>query len=58
MTKDEKESIDEAIEIDGFDYAMTSYSDWEEIDDDRFQELLRSFIEARQELADYLGADA
>jgi len=57
MTKDDKELIDEAIEVDGFDYAMVYYSDWQEIDDHKFQDLLGAFIEARQNLADYLGAD-
>ena len=45
------------IESEGFDYAMTDYSDWDEIQDEKFHKLRNAFVKARQALLDYIDLD-
>lgn len=54
MTKEEKNFLENTIQVEGFDYCMTDYSEWGEIEDREFQRLLKQFIEARQKLIEYL----
>jgi len=54
MKDDDKGLILEAIECDGFDYAMVYYSDWSDIEDKQFSKLHSAFIDARDELGSYL----
>lgn len=56
MKKKDIENLNEAIMQDGFDYAMTDYSDWSEIKDAEFKRFLKKFSVAREELMDYLIA--
>jgi len=50
-------SIVGAIDKDGFDYAMNSYSSWKEVKDPKFQELLSNYKKKRKALISYLGYD-
>ena len=45
------------VEYEGFDYAIHSYSNYEKVKDEKFQELRRKYLEARRELAEYLGCE-
>ena len=45
------------LDSEGFDYAMTDYSDWEEIHDEKFHKLRRAYLKARQALLDYIDLD-
>ena len=45
----------EDIEREGFDYSLDGYSDCSEIPDQNFQELYKAFMEAKTQLADFLG---
>jgi hypothetical protein len=47
----------DTIENEGFDYAFTGYSNFEEITDEEFHKLRKAFLAARKALADYLGVD-
>lgn len=47
----------EDIEYEGFDYALIHYSDYSDVNDDKFQELYRQFKKARTDLAEYLRVD-
>ena len=45
----------ENIECEGFDYALVHYDTYDEIPSKEFQQLLKTFKEARQNLVDFLG---
>lgn len=45
------------VNWEGFDYAMISYSDWKEVEDPAFQEKLKAYKAAREELAAYIEAN-
>ena len=47
----------DTIENEGFDYAFTSYSNFETVKDEKFHELRRAFLKAREELQEYLGVE-
>lgn len=47
----------DTIEAEGFDYAFTGYSNFEEVQSEEFHKLRKEFLEARQRLADFLGVD-
>lgn len=47
----------DAIENEGFEYAFVNYSSFETVKDEKFHELRENYLEARKELADYLGVD-
>lgn len=49
--------VRDTIECEGFEYAFVDYSHFEEVKDERFHELRRAFVKARQELAEYLNVD-
>lgn len=42
------------IEDEGFDYAFTFYSDFEEVDDPHFHVLRKEYISAAKELDSYI----
>ena len=41
------------LDEEGFDYCFTGYSNWEEIEDVKFQELRAAYVKSQQELEDY-----
>lgn len=47
----------DTIEEEGFHYAFVDYSDWEEIKDVKFHELLKRYQDATSELRKYIGYD-
>ena len=47
----------EDIEYEGFDYALIHYSNYDDVHDEKFQELYQQFKKARKELAEYLRVD-
>lgn len=49
--------VREIAECEGFWYAFSSYSDFEDVDDPKFHKMKDDFIIAGQELARYLGLD-
>ena len=55
MKTKEKKEILEVVESEGFDYTFTSYGDFEEIKDEKFHKLRKAFLDARKNLADYIG---
>lgn len=48
----------EDIEYEGFDYALIHYSNYDDVHDDKFQELYQQFKKARIALSEYLRVDA
>lgn len=55
LTKEEKEYVLGTIECEGFDYTFLSYTDFDEIKDKKFHELRKKFVDAANELKDYIG---
>ena len=48
------EDVEYRMDAEGFDYCFDGYSDWKDIDDDRFHTLIQNYLEAKQELEDYV----
>lgn len=55
LTKKEKEEIRNIVENEGFEYAFRDYSDFDEIKDEEFHKLRLAFIEAAENLENYIG---
>jgi len=49
------EDLREAIEIDGFSYALIHYADWSDIPDPEFQRLYAAYSKADDELRAFLA---
>ncbi len=57
MTDKEKDmwsNLRWSMDDEGFDYCFTGYSDWEEIEDEKFQELKEAYIKSQRELKKYI----
>ena len=50
MTQEDVETLIYTLDDEGFDYALVSYSNWEEINDEEFQTLLRNYQIAHAEM--------
>ena len=48
------ESLRWRMHNEGFDYCFTSYSNWNEIEDEKFQELKEAYCKAQKELEEYI----
>ena len=46
------------MDAEGFDYCFTSYSYWEEIEDEEFHRLRQEYIEAQKKLEAYVLSKA
>jgi len=57
MTGKQFRYVLETVESEGFDYTFTSYSDFEEIEDEEFHRLRQDFLDARRKLAEYIGLE-
>jgi hypothetical protein len=57
MTGREFASVNGAIDNEGFDYAFVNYSNFDDVKDEKFHELRQAFLNARQELKEYVGAE-
>ena len=55
MAKKKFESVLDAIEAEGFHYALVDYSNWDDVKDAKFHELLKKFQDASSELSKYIG---
>lgn len=57
MKKQDKEEIQNTIENEGFDYAFRHYSDFDEIEDEKFHALRIAYVDAAEALGEYLGLE-
>lgn len=48
------EGVAEIVELEGFDYAFTCYSTFEEVEDPEFHRLRTDYVRAAKALRDYL----
>ena len=55
MKTEDKKMVVEAIDGEGFDYAMFHYSDWKEVKDKKFHNLRKQYINATREIKKYIG---
>jgi len=54
MTGKEKKFVLDVVEQEGFDYSFIHYSDFKEVVDQRFHELRIAYLQAREELKNYI----
>lgn len=54
MSADQKEEVDFRVDQEGFDYTFRSYSDFSEIEDLEFHRLRQAYIDAANNLENYL----
>ncbi len=57
MNEDEKREIEGIVGVEGFDYAFVHYSSFDNIKDEKFHELRKAFVKAREQLSDYIDLD-
>lgn len=57
MDKQQKKTVNDIIEMEGFDYAFLNYSDFEDIEDVEFHKLRKEYLTARKRLADLIGSE-
>lgn len=50
------QDVRDRVEIEGFEYAFRSYSDFPEVEDPEFHRLREAFVKAADELEVYLNA--
>lgn len=55
MNAKDLEYVKDTIDNEGFDYAFVDYSDFSEIEDDKFHELRVAYVKAAEELREYVG---
>lgn len=48
------ETLAYRMDAEGFDYCFDGYSDWKEIKDEKFQELRKNYIKAKNDLEKYI----
>jgi hypothetical protein len=54
VTKQDLSDVQYRIENEGFDYCFRCYSNFEEINDEKFHELRKAYIKAAKELENYV----
>lgn len=54
MKAKDKKTICQAINNEGFDYALRHYSNWDEIKDDEFQQMLLEYLQLVERIEDYI----
>ncbi len=57
MSDQHKKYLEIEFESEGFDYALSSYSSFEEVKDPIFHDLRLNYLQARNSLTDYIGID-
>lgn len=57
MNKKDKKYVCDCVNNEGFDYAFIDYSNFPEIKDKKFHELRQAYIEARNNLANYIDLE-
>jgi len=55
MKKEDRIYVLDTIDNDSFEYAFVDYSDFNEIEDKEFHVLRQAYLEARDNLAEYIG---
>lgn len=55
MNAKELEYVRDTIDNEGFDYAFVDYSDFSEIEDEKFHALRKAYVKAAEELRGYVG---
>lgn len=55
MLEDEKDLVTDTVDREGFDYTFRCYSHFKIVSDKKFHKLRRKYIDAANELAEYLG---
>ena len=48
-------SVKDAIDSEGFDYALEGFNDWKGVDDNKFQNLYEDYKNSRKSLSKYVG---
>lgn len=54
MNAKELEYVKDTIDNEGFDYAFVDYSDFSEIEDEKFHNLRKAYVKAAEELREYV----
>lgn len=54
MTKEDKELLLYKIDAEGFDYCFNGYSSWGDIKDENFHKLRLAYVNAQNELKQYI----
>jgi hypothetical protein len=49
--------VKDRVEAEGFEYAFISYSDFAEVNDPEFHRRRKAYVDARNELAAYIGLE-
>jgi hypothetical protein len=57
MNKEDRNYLLSKIDNEGFDYTFIDYSDFEDINDDKFHRLRNEYKQAKEKLAEYLGLE-
>lgn len=57
MTGKEFQYVIDTIENEGFRYAFVDYSDFSEIQDEKFHELRQAYLDADAALREYVGVE-
>jgi len=58
MKAEDLDKVQWTVDHEGFDYAFVYYSGFMDIEDEKFHELRKTFLEARKKLAQYIKTDA
>jgi hypothetical protein len=54
MNKKDAGELAHCIDMEGFDYTFTCYSDWKEVKDRKFQRLREAYVKAAAALEKYV----
>lgn len=57
MTGKEFQYVADTIENEGFSYAFVHYTDFSEIEDEKFHELRQAYLDADAALREYVGVE-
>ena len=52
---EEKDSILDTVEMEGFDYTFQAYSQFDDVKDEEFHRLRKQYLAAQEQLAKYIG---
>lgn len=55
MDTHQKQAVLDIVDNEGFDYAFVHYTDFNDVENERFHELRKNFLKAREELAKFIG---
>ncbi len=55
-SREQFEGVSYRIEEEGFDYCFCDYSYWEEIEDEKFHELRKNYLKAKDNLQAYVDS--